>query len=247
MALMAGDTTNMMTHHAHVGVCSGRCVSAYATILRRWSLKNYSRRPRCVQQFVFLGHLTAMLVMKLACAHWKIENDQANLIHSPPTSSSVADLTTRSIWCSAHQMRSTGLSAQAIMQVMRLVWWPVIVFSLSDDMLINLAHRLSYSASGNLTSMLKILPAVWRSNMGIATRCKLKSRPQKQMRTRRSKNDWPRCVLLSRASNIAQTDSSSRQSAIYYSMESTRTWTYWTTIRSVMPTNLAVLVRSLVC
>jgi hypothetical protein len=35
MALMAGDTANVMTHHALVGVYSGRCVSAYAMILRR--------------------------------------------------------------------------------------------------------------------------------------------------------------------------------------------------------------------
>jgi hypothetical protein len=26
MALMAGDTTNVMTHHALVGICLGRCV-----------------------------------------------------------------------------------------------------------------------------------------------------------------------------------------------------------------------------
>jgi hypothetical protein len=35
MALMAGDTTNVMTHHALVGVYSGWCVLAYATILLR--------------------------------------------------------------------------------------------------------------------------------------------------------------------------------------------------------------------
>ncbi len=35
MALMAGDTVNVMTHHTLVGVYSGWCVSAYATILRR--------------------------------------------------------------------------------------------------------------------------------------------------------------------------------------------------------------------
>jgi hypothetical protein len=32
MALMVSDTANVMTHHAFVGVCSGCCVSAYATI-----------------------------------------------------------------------------------------------------------------------------------------------------------------------------------------------------------------------
>jgi hypothetical protein len=35
MVLMAGDTTNLMTHHALVGVYSGQCISAYTTILRR--------------------------------------------------------------------------------------------------------------------------------------------------------------------------------------------------------------------
>ncbi len=189
MALMVGNTTNVMTHHALVGVCSGWCVSAYATILQRWSLKNCNRRPRCVQWFVFLGHLMAMLVMRLACIRRKIKNDQANMIHSPPVSSSTADLTTRSIWCSAHQMRSTGFLAQAIMWVTRPMWRPVIVFSSSNDMPISLVRHLPYSALRNLTSMLKILPVVWQSNMGILTKCRLKSRPRKQMQTRRSKND----------------------------------------------------------
>ncbi|CAK9206509.1 unnamed protein product [Sphagnum troendelagicum] len=67
------------------------------------------------------------------------------------------------------------------------------------------------------------------------------------MRTRRSKNDWPWCVLPSPASDIAQTDSSSRQSAICCSVEPTRTRTYWPTIRSGILANLAVLVRSLAC
>jgi hypothetical protein len=29
MALMASDTVNVMTHHAVVGVCLGRCVSTF--------------------------------------------------------------------------------------------------------------------------------------------------------------------------------------------------------------------------
>jgi len=250
MALMAGDTANVTTHHALVGVCLVRCVLAYTTILRRWSLKNCSRHPKwCVQRFVFLGHLMAMLVMRLACTHRKIENDQANLIHSLPASSSAVDLMTRLIWCSAHQMWSTGFSVQAIMRVTRPVWRPVIVFSLSssDDMPISLARHLSYNMSRNLTSMLKILPVVWRLNMGITTRCRLRSRPWKQMRTRRLKNDWPRCVLPSPANDIAQTDSSSRQSTICCSVEPTKMWTYSPTIRSVMLANLAILVRSLAC
>jgi hypothetical protein len=52
-----------------------------------------------------------------------------------------------------------------------------------------LVRHLPYSALRNLTSMLKILPVVWQSNMGILTKCRLKSRPRKQMQTRRSKND----------------------------------------------------------
>ncbi len=115
-----------------------------------------------------------------------------------------------------------------------------IVFSSSDDMPINLARHLSYNASKNLINMLKIFPIVWRSNMGIATRCRLRSRPRKQMRTHRSKNDWPRCVLPLLANDIAETNSSSRQSTICYNVELTRTWTYSPTIKSVMPANLAV-------
>ncbi|CAK9223627.1 unnamed protein product [Sphagnum troendelagicum] len=89
------------------------------------------------------------------------------------------------------------------MRVTRSMWRLVIVFLLSYDMLFSLARHLSYKASRNLTNMLKILSAVWQSNMGIATMCRLRSRPRKQMRMHKSKNDSPQCVLPSLASNIA--------------------------------------------
>jgi hypothetical protein len=45
-ASMAGDTANVVTHHALVSVCSGRFVVVNSTSLRRFRLKKVSRRPR---------------------------------------------------------------------------------------------------------------------------------------------------------------------------------------------------------
>ncbi len=62
---------------------------------------------------------------------------------------------------------------------------------------------------------------------------------------RRLKKDYPRCVLLSPANDITQTDSSSMMSKMFYRVTTTTTRTYWLIIRSLTPANLVVLVRSL--
>ncbi len=72
-----------------------------------------------------------------------------------------------SIWCGAHQMRSTSLLAQSTRQVTTPAWWPVMVFLSSVDTPISLAHHLMYNASMNLVIRLKMLIVEWHSNMAL--------------------------------------------------------------------------------
>ncbi len=56
-------------------------------------------------------------------------------------------------------------------------WRLIMVFSWSVDTLMSLACHLLYKASMNLAIKLKMFSAEWRSNIDIATRCKLTSSP----------------------------------------------------------------------
>ena len=60
----------------------------------------------------------------------------------------------------------------------------------------------------SLALMLNMFSVVWRSNMGSATRFRLRSRPYQYKRRRRSKNECLRCVLTSPAKENAKIGSS---------------------------------------